>query len=51
MGVPTHFSGYGISNPNIELIVQKLSKRGALNLGEHADMSAEVIQKTLTLSI
>lgn len=50
MGVPTHFSSYGVSNPDIQLIAQRLVERKVLNLGEHKDMTAKVVEQVLNLS-
>lgn len=51
MGVPTRFSSYGIMKPDIKLIVQRLTDKGMVTLGEHGNITPEVVCKILNISI
>jgi NADP-dependent alcohol dehydrogenase len=48
MGTSTNFSGYGIDEPNISQIINKLDEHGMRALGEHGkidlDASREILE-------
>ncbi len=47
MGVPTRFSGHGISEPRVPELIQKLEAHGMTALGEHRDVTLDVSRRVL----
>jgi NADP-dependent alcohol dehydrogenase len=47
MGLPTRLGDYGIKNDGIPLILQKLKEHNMINLGEHKNVTPEMMQKVL----
>lgn len=45
MGVPTHFSAYGLDGSSIEDLLVKLTEKGMTHLGEHGDITIEVSRR------
>jgi NADP-dependent alcohol dehydrogenase len=51
MGVPTRFSGHGIREPQIELILRKLGEHGMDALGERREVTLEVSRAVLEAAL
>ncbi|MDD2236789.1 MAG: iron-containing alcohol dehydrogenase, partial [Kiritimatiellae bacterium] len=51
VGLKTRLSEYGIGEKDIPALVQQLKAHGMVKLGEHGDISPEVSQQILELSI
>ncbi len=47
MGLPTRLSDYGIKNDGIPVILQKLKEHNMISLGEHKNVTPEMMQKIL----
>ena len=47
MGTPTNFKGYGIEDPNINQIINKLEEHGMTALGEHGNIDLEASREIL----
>lgn len=47
MGTPTSFNGYGINEPNINQIINKLEEHGMIALGEHGKIDLEASREIL----
>lgn len=50
MGTPTSFKGYGIDEPNINQIINKLEEHGMAALGEHGKIDLEASREILELA-
>ncbi|MNY68617.1 Alcohol dehydrogenase YqhD [compost metagenome] len=47
LGVPTRLEAYGVSAETIPTIVERMERRGDVNLGEREDIGAPAIQQIL----
>jgi NADP-dependent alcohol dehydrogenase len=47
MGTPTSFKGYGIEEPKINQIINKLEEHGMISLGEHGKIDLEASRQIL----
>ena len=47
MGLPTRLSDYGVKSECIPRVLEKLKEHGLINLGEHKDVTPEMMQKIL----
>lgn len=50
VGVPTHLSAHGVGEEVIDIVVNRLVRRGSLALGERQDIDADAVSKILALS-
>lgn len=51
MHIKTHLSDYDISLTDIPLIIAQLKEHGMANLGEHKNVTPEIVQKVLEASL
>lgn len=49
MGLPTHLSGYGITNIDIEQVMELLRAHGMVNMGENGDVTLDMMRDILRL--
>lgn len=51
LGVKTRLSGYGITEKDIDPIIEQLTKHGMTQLGEHKDITPEISRQILMASL
>ncbi len=49
MGLPTHLSGYGLTNIDIEQVMELLRAHGLTHMGESGDVTPDMAREILTL--